>query len=220
VEVEAMINDAEWTEVKLREQKLRAVFERHLGPSDDEETRFYTHAIASLSDDGHFDQFWRSDERERLQRFQGAARDVARALESLPPQVKGIIVDASIDFEAEDSGSNKRDDNYAERLIHWGKFWYFVQQMDRLVDFAAPRVHELIDATPEIGRRSIRAVNVVDYLRKIWAHRMKKPAPEHLNEATPFANFLREAFKALGLKDNARAMMDSWRKYREEHPDS
>jgi hypothetical protein len=164
----------------------------------------------------------RSAELERLQKVGRAAREFAKAWGSLHWDVKATIINSSVGF-----GAERRDpdipfgaDFIEWRPSDWRAFWDVVPELDKLIDRALSNAKECIDAAPEAGRRNMRAVNVIDDLRKIWTERKKIPAPMNIAEAGPFADFLIDVFEALGLEGNPRAAMDSWREYRAKYPES
>jgi hypothetical protein len=54
----------------------------------------------------------------------------------------------------------------------------------------------------------------------VWEEAMNKgSAPLSITDAGEFADFLTAAFTALGLQNNPRAAVDSWREYCLEYPD-
>jgi hypothetical protein len=218
-----VMDDAYFAEVKRRELALKAVIERHLGPSTDENwTDAHMIVLVMSMDGGRFDAMNRREERERLRRFQSLAREIARAWQNLHPDIQATIANAAWHFAVpyRNEDDHPFPPRFAPRDFPWGGFWDAFREIDKLIDFALPRAHDCIDAAPEIGRRNVRAVNVVDDLRKVWAKRKGTPAPMNITEAGPFADFLIEAFEALGLEGNPRAAMDSWREYRAKHPES
>ena len=88
------------------------------------------------------------------------------------------------------------------------------------MDKVTPTVSDFIDIAPVAGRRNLKSVVAIEKLREVWEDRKKTPAPMNITEAGPFADFIVEAFEALGLDGNSRAAMDSWREYRAKYPKS
>jgi hypothetical protein len=211
-----VMDDAYFAEVKRRELGLCAVIGRHLGSNtvDDFADASGVVLIMTLYG-GSFDAMNRRAEMEKLQRVRRAAQEFVKAWVSLHPDVLATIINSSVGF-----GAKRRDPDipFDPAITAWRAFWDAVPELDGLIEHALSNAKACIDAAPEMGRRNIRAVNVVDELREIWAKRKGAPAPTNITEAGPFADFLIDAFDALGLEGNPRAAMDSWREYRAKYP--
>jgi hypothetical protein len=100
----------------------------------------------------------------------------------------------------------------------WIYFWGAAFVLDEVVDKITPSISDHIETAPVAGRRNLANVTAIESLRDIWEDRKKTPAPMNITDAGPFADFLIEAFEALGLEGNPRAAMDSWREYRAKYP--
>jgi hypothetical protein len=175
----------------------------------------------------------RGKEKKRLQRMKVLAQKLARELREMNPEVLYGIDEACystittalprlnrISWSAE-GGREVKEEYICPHLDgeFWELFWETVGRLDRVIDQITPKVNRHIDATPEAGRRHTKNVEAIRRLLLLWMDALNKDgAPLSINDASEFSEFLAESFKALGLKGNHRAAMDSWRAYCRENP--
>jgi len=158
-------------------------------------------------------------ERKNLLKMQQAVRYLAKTIRELHVQTFQQLVDecsALGDLSGESSRDLmplvRKDPNF------WIYFWGAAFVLDEVVDKITPSISDHIETAPVAGRRNLANVTAIESLRDIWEDRKKTPAPMNITDAGPFADFLIEAFEALGLEGNPRAAMDSWREYRAKYP--
>jgi hypothetical protein len=73
-----------------------------------------------------------------------------------------------------------------------------------------------IPETPFSDRENVRAIFIVDDARGIWAGHKGKEAPASaLNDTAPFAGFLSDLFRVLGVGSAPRSAFQAWHKYRD-----
>jgi hypothetical protein len=176
----------------------------------------------------------RSNQRKRLQRMRVLAQKLARELREMNPEVLSGIeracsatVTTGLPRLNGTSWSRKAGREVTEHYIYppldrdfWESFWETAGRLDRVIDQIAPDVNRHIDNAPEAGRRHIKNVEAIRRLLPLWEEALNKgAAPLRLNDASEFSEFLTESFKALGLKGNPRAAVDSWREYCLKNPD-
>jgi hypothetical protein len=70
--------------------------------------------------------------------------------------------------------------------------------------------------TPFSDRENVRAIFIVQEARSMWAEHVGTKAPaSSLNSESPFARFLGDLFRALGVGAEPRSAFQAWRKYRD-----
>jgi hypothetical protein len=168
-------------------------------------------------------------ERKKLLKAMDAAKILAKKMRALNPQVMYVIMDACSDVAGQPRkvGATQTgrvvSDVYEDPGLDsdfWTSFWEIAGRLDHVMDHIAPDVNRYIDAAPNAGRRDLVSIKVVHALRLIWEEALNRgAAPRSLNDAGEFAEFLAGAFEALGLQNNPRAAMDSWREYNMEYPE-
>jgi hypothetical protein len=168
-------------------------------------------------------------ERKKLLEVRAAAKILAQKIHALNPHVLGEIENACSVVAGlprlVGAASTRRvvSEEFETRGLDrdfWDSFWEIAGRLDDVIDQIAPVVNRHIDAAPNAGRRDLISVKVVQGLRMIWEDAMNKgAAPLSITDAGEFADFLAGAFKALGLQNNPRAAVDSWREYCLEYPD-
>src|SRR5690606_1930807 len=89
-----------------------------------------------------------------------------------------------------------------------------IMLLGAIIDLTEPLANEVIDDAPPAGRRNLISVGIVRHLRAVWAERKGTPAPKSMSEAGPFADFMIDAFEAIGIDANPRAAVDSWQEFR------
>lgn len=149
-------------------------------------------------------------EREKLTKVQRLARELAETWNS-------VHFDIIVQMELMSRYIHRTKSGYSSKdPLSLG----MVSVLDEIIEMTLPVANDVIDDAPNAGRRALRCVAVVERLREVWSERKSAPAPRSMTDAGPFADFMIEAFEALGLDRNARAAMDSWRAFRDKLPDA
>ncbi len=204
-----------WTDEEFinRQASLDKVLNNHLGPpaevSDPLDAEFVMMAFwlpAAGTEAVKPDQ-----ERIKLQKVERLAREFTAAWTELANETEYHMRRVHT-YEAKGRhGEYSSNDPFG---------WSWLCALDGIVSAAAPRAYQYIDTAPTVGRRNLLNVSIVEGLRHVWQQRKGTEAPRSMTEAGPFADFMFDAFEALGLSSNPRAAVDSWREFRARHPDS
>jgi hypothetical protein len=193
---------------------------------------------AVAGEKGDFRAIQPSAEREKFRRVGALAKKLAEDLRALdretmyairiaseavlPPPESLNDADIYRDMASQLVGEGEITNSVLERVHEdfWDGFWEKASTLDAVINQITPEVARFIDAAPNAGRRDMTSVVAVEHLRAIWEEAMNKgPAPRSITDAGEFADFLTDAFAALGLRNNCRAAMDSWNEYCLKNPD-
>jgi hypothetical protein len=226
-------------EFRRRGAALDEVLDRHLGsgsqevvvqrkfwPGDPPQTNWFVptdgpRIVANIFDwaDYSLGAMNPAAERKRLLKIQQLARELSKTLRELHPHTFDRIQTQSRDLH--DLGAPHGIDPPFEGddlENFWHHFWFTARSFGELMNKITPTVSGSIDRAPVAGRRNLTNVMAVEDLRDVWESRKNAPAPMNITDAGPFAEFIAEAFAALGIESNPRAAMDSWREYRAKYP--
>ena len=174
-------------------------------------------SITGDTSDFSFEGMNRKREREKLRDVQALARKLSREVRGLHPHVSDMLWFAS----AGTRYSDMLDDGSApipeaEREF-WRRFWKHLAMLDSTIDKVLPEAEAWVNDAPELGKRERHIIAIVDVLRGIWRDVTGDDPPRYISGVGPFADFLAEAFRALELEVNPRAVTDSWREYRDKN---
>jgi hypothetical protein len=219
LEVEAVMDDAEQ---KRRSDALYKVFIRlpkGARTLDDWLVREMSQQLVRASITGNTDELEfsganRKREREKLCNVQKLAQKLSREVRGLHVHTKsyvlpmvshaGVRISDWIDQPAPVS---------EEDHAFWMRFWDTLATLDHVVDRALPEVKAQIDELPELGKRKPHIIAIVKSLRSMFEGITGRAPPKNVTDAVPFANFLRDAFKAMGVRRTPRSAMNAWRAY-------
>jgi hypothetical protein len=147
-------------------------------------------------------------EREKIQKVRKLAKELADTWGSIHYDITAQMRMASWYLHHTESGMKSRDP------LSLG----IVDVLHEVIDMTLPVAEDVIANAPNAGRKALRNIAIVEGLRRVWHERIGAEPPVSMSEAGRFADYMIEAFEAIGSSGNARASLDSWRKIRATQP--
>jgi len=203
--------------VTAREQQeaVSAVLDKHLGkrpvqlPGHDLEA--WQLVFIASDETGQMKVWSIKKELEKIARVEEAAQKLSEEYQSLQSSIRFSIWTSALGKEQMDWPQGQNDD------FSSAPPGVVVLGLNALPGLLAPHLdagRKRARKPEQIGRKKWQSVSIVDYARQIWAKHKGEEAPEGgVNEASPFADFLRDLFAVLGVKANIRAAFDAWKRW-------
>ncbi len=167
-----------------------------------------------FSPTGAYDAWDAEKEEAKLDEMLRTTRNLIRIWHSLHPSISNKMEVASGNM------SQKYSRDWSERLIKLGFPYLFSTEVPDLgmIFNVLPKMLERcikvgkdeIRRGRPLGRRKWQAVTVIANCRDLWHQRTGDKAPKGLAPGIPFENFVRDIFKAMGIKEKPRSAMQSW----------
>ncbi|MCA3439244.1 MAG: hypothetical protein INF50_02710 [Rhodobacter sp.] len=152
--------------------------------------RFYAWHLLSTAETADDFVIRRADDARAIKKLVAALKSADAAMQSLSKPTREALFHRL----------------YMER--HWQSFDDFVG--------ITQNVGAKLGQTPFSDRENVRAIFIVQEARSMWAEHVGTKAPaSSLNPESPFARFLGDLFRALGVGAEPRSAFQAWRKYRD-----
>lgn len=204
-----------WTEEEYErhERALDGILLRHLGPPPNTSEALVAEYVlmATWLPASGTNAMNHSREREKLAKARRLAGELSQIWQSLHDRTRSAMeLRSTMIHEAAGRGAWLRSKAALSLDI--------ISVLDAVIEAVAPFAEEAINNAPPAGRRDLLNVALVERLRNVWQERKGTLAPNSMSEAGAFADFMIDAFEALGLTANPRAAVDSWREFRANDP--